>query len=318
MKDNTLLVIDGDLLAFKAAATNERRSVVLTHNVSGETREFSTRTQAKASLLDYSDWSIQDVQEPNPAPYAYSAANDLIDKWMARAEASEYQIVVSGKNNFRDSIPLPTKYKSNRVGSLRPLLLSDVKQWLLKRKPSVLTEGYEADDYLSMMAYTGYKQGRKIVQCTIDKDAYGCQGWLMHMDKDEPPELIEGFGSCWVTDKRELKGKGTIWHLIQGGLIGDSSDGYFPKELSGKKFGDVAAYSIIKDATNEREALVAIYEQMKKWYPEPVTYVAHDGNTYTKDAVDIWTMYMLCAKMLRWEGDFIDMRKVLKYYGIAQ
>ena len=38
--------------------------------------------------------------------------------------------MLSGKNNFRDNLPLPSKYKGNREDMIRPLLLNDVKDYI--------------------------------------------------------------------------------------------------------------------------------------------------------------------------------------------
>ncbi len=63
--------------------------------------------------------------------------------------------------------------------------------------------------------------------------------------------------------------------------------------------------------------LQAIYNQYKDWYPEPVTYKAWNGVEHTKDFIDIWQMYVDCAKMQRMPGDRVNLRKVLSYYGIV-
>ncbi len=314
--NNVHLVIDGDLLAFKAAAVNEDRSISCFHPVTQEHRTARNRTEFKASLLgDYAEWNITDVQEPKPIEYAHKIAREMIAGWLNRAEASTFEIVLSGPNNFRLDIPLPTRYKSNRDGGIRPLQLKPLKKWLEQEYNAVVTDGYEADDYLAMCAYAGEQSGKKIVQATIDKDARGYTSWLLELDGDGPVERIEGFGEL-VLKEGKLKGKGQIWMLAQS-LLGDKADGYRPADLSGQKFGDVACYNLLKDCTNVKEAMSAIYSQYFEWYSSPITYTTWDGKGCTKDAVGIWQMYFDAARMLRWPGDKIDLRKVLMNYGVV-
>lgn len=316
----THLAIDGDLLAFKATAVNEERSIIAKHKDTGEEQVHKLRTEFKELVgkEDYDNWEIADVQTPKNFKFSCNTAEDLIKKWVEFAKADSYEIILTGRNNFRDEIPLPRKYKSNRDNALRPLHVKKMKQWLIDNYNATVIDGAECDDKLAELAYFGYKTKKKIVQTTIDKDAYGCDGWIMHMDCIEPPKFISGFGKLTLVDKKktkELKGYGKIWMLAQS-VLGDDSDGYKPCELSGKKFGDVSCYELLKDCTTYKDAVEAVYRQYKLWYPEPVTYTAWDGKEYTKDALAIWQMYFDCARMRRWEGDVINLKDVLDKLGV--
>ncbi len=232
----THLVIDGDVLAFKAVSVNEKRHIVATHKETGEVREARTRTELKACVKDYHLWDIVDVQEPNPLPFSVKTAKEMIDKWMSASGASSYEVVLSGKTNFRLDLPLPTRYKSNRDGSLRPLQLSTMKQWLIDNMDASVSEDCEADDVLSMKAYAGLNNGQKVIQVTNDKDAWGCQGYIMHMDKGVV-ELIEGYGELWLTEERKVKGRGHAWWMCQS-VFKDDADGYRGADLNPSvKFG---------------------------------------------------------------------------------
>jgi hypothetical protein len=138
------------------------------------------------------------------------------------------------------------------------------------------------------------------------------------------PILIKGFGELHKEGKG-IKGTGRLWLYYQA-LYGDSVDNYHGCDLwkiaqdkAGKSvmFGEVAAYNVLKDATNDKEALTALYNQYKSWYPEPVTYMAHDGVLHTKDAIEIMQMYFDCAHMRRWEDDRIDVAVMLDKLGVT-
>lgn len=311
----THLAIDGDLLAFKATAVNEERSVKARHKETGEERLLDLRTTLKKEVGKeaYKDWEFEDVQTPKNFKFSCNTAEDLIAKWVGFANADTYEIVLTGKDNFRDNLPLPRKYKANRENAIRPLHVKKMKQWLIDKHNATVVDGVECDDRLAELAYLGYKNKEKIIQTTIDKDAYGCEGWILHMDCIEHPKLISGFGKLTLIDKgktKELKGYGKIWMLVQS-VLGDDSDGYKPCELAGVKWGDVACYNLLKDCKTYKEAFQAVYNQYREWYPSPVTYTAWDGKEYTKSALEIWQMYFDCARMRRWENDVVDLRDVL-------
>lgn len=310
-KVNTKVYIDADIIAFKASAAAEKRSVKVYDDNGKYIGLYKTRTEFKKSIDGNIDhYTFEDVQEAEPVENALHTVKKMIESICEKAEADEYFTVLSGKNNFRDGIPLPTKYKGQRKDLLRPLLLNDVKEYISKHHDCIITDGWEADDELSMRAYEGFKTGQKIIQATTDKDALQCEGWLLNWDKQDTPTLIKGWGKLTHNPKDGVKGTGMMWLLAQS-VLGDSTDGYKPCQLSGAKFGDVGCYNLLKDCKNPKQGFKAVYEQYKKWYPEPVTYTAWDGKEYTKDAVEIWQMYFDCARMLRKPDDKVFVRDVL-------
>ena len=69
-------------------------------------------------------------------------------------------------------------------------------------------------------------QGNKIIQATIDKDAYQCNGWLLELGyKWNILCLLMVSGSPTYTREKGTKGTGNIWLLAQS-LMGDATDGY--------------------------------------------------------------------------------------------
>lgn len=317
MTDKTIVYIDGDLLAFKASAAAEKRSVKVFDSSGNYAGEYKTRTEFKATIPkeQHSEYEFEDIQTPDKIENALHTVKKMIQTIVTKSDADEYFTALSGKYNFRDNLPLPSKYKGKRVDMLRPLLLNDVKDYIINHHDCIITNGYEADDWLSMKAYEGWKTKQKIIQASIDKDAYQCNGWLLDWDKMDEPLFIDGFGKLSYDTKKGCKGEGNIWLLAQS-LMGDATDCYKPSELSGKKFGDAGCYTILKDCKTYKAAYQAVYDQYKEWYPNPVTYTAWDGTEHTKDALGLFQMYFDCARMLRWEGDVIQLTDVLDKLGI--
>lgn len=322
-----IAAIDGDLLAYRAAAANEKRFVIAVHNETLEEERFDTATKFKewaaGSDFEVSDFTVTPGQEPNDLSHALRTIKTMIATITREAGCDSHHIVVSGKDNFRDSLPLPSKYKGTREGVARPTQLVECREYLINHQDAEVAVG-EADDLLVGYAYQGYKSGKRVVQCSIDKDAKHGPGWLYDWTTMSEPELIEGYGGLTCTLKETarktakglpvvekiIKGKGRAFLYFQM-IFGDAVDAYKPCEIAKVKFGEVGAYELLKNATTDKEALEALVRQYKIWYKEPVTYQAWDGEMHTKDWLEIFQMYADCAWMRRWDGDRFDVKKVL-------
>lgn len=304
----TTIAVDGDVIAYRAAAATEKRSVEVTHKTEDIVEVFDT-------LTEFRKWCVEkDYQEEDFEKVACRVAEDkshtnhilrnTVKQAIASCKADEVEIYISGTDNFRDSIPLPKLYKGNRAGLEKPINLVSAKEFLVKNYNGVVVNGYEADDKLSMRAYDGYIQKEKIIQVTIDKDADQCQGWLFNFLRMDCPQYVGGLGEVYLDTKGKLRGLGTKFLYAQL-LMGDSTDGYKPTDLCKAKMADKGAYAVLKDCKTHKECWEAVYKTYLGWYPEPVTYTAWDGVGYTKDAIAIMQMYLDCARMLRWEGDTV-------------
>ena len=325
MTGEAVLILDADSIAYKAAAANETKSIKTTHKEKGTVEYWDNRTAFRKELeLNRYDseemYTIEDQQDPRHMSYAQNLVTEMIKGYCLRSGISNTEIYISGKDNFRDKIPLPLKYKGKREDTIRPVQLKALRAWMVQELGAIVVDGMEVDDMSSIRAYQGVQAGQKVVQCTVDKDALQCTGWLFNPDKDSAPYAISGFGELH-REGTKVKGTGRMWLYFQS-LYGDATDCYHGSTLwkmqdSKRKFGEVAAYNILKDCKNDKEAWEALYKQYIMWYPSPVTYIAEaDGNEYTKDAVDILQMYVDCAHMRRWEDDRIDVRSVLTKLGI--
>ena len=340
-----ILVFDADSIAYKAAAANEEKSIKTQHIEKGVIEQWSNRTEFRAYLAgtDHTEdiYTITDVQDPRHSSYGKSLIRDMIKGYHTRTGVTKGEIYIGGENNFRDLIPLPMthvatvgkwagksklggKYKENREDTIRPLQLKELRAYLIGELKAGIVNGMEVDDKQSMRSYESFKTDTRIITVTEDKDALGCSGWLWNPAKMIKPILIKGFGELHKEGKG-IKGTGRLWLYYQA-LYGDSVDNYHGCDLwkiaqdkAGKSvtFGEVAAYNVLKDATNDKEALTAMYNQYKSWYPEPVTYMAHDGVLHTKDAIEIMQMYFDCAHMRRWEDDRIDVAVMLDKLGVT-
>lgn len=308
-----LTVIDGDILAYRCAAAIEKNTVECTHKETLQVVTFDTATAFKEWAQDDKDnWSLVPKKEAEDVSHAIHAMKGTIERIVKACEVDSYHIVVSGEDNFRKHLPLPTRYKDNRKETVKPVHLKECKQWLIDKKNAEVALG-EADDALVGYAYAGYINKERVIQATLDKDGNGNAGWLYNWHTMDKPELIEGLGYLELVEHpsyTDVKGKGRLFLYFQM-VFGDPADCYKPCELAKARFGDKGAYKLLKDCTTDKEALTAVMRQYKKWYPKPVTYRAWDDTLHTKDWMEIWQMYADCAFMQRWEDDRFVVKDVL-------
>lgn len=340
-----ILILDADSIAYKAAAANEDKSITSEHIEKGVVESWPNRTAFRAYIAETTHtedmYVIKDVQEPRHSSYGKTLIRDMIKGYHTRTGVKKGEIYIGGKDNFRDDIPLPMTwvatcgkwagksrlggaYKENREDTIRPVQLKELRNFMIKELGAIVINGQEVDDKSSIRAYDGFKANKgRIIQVTEDKDALQCSGWLFNPAKMIKPTLIKGFGELHK-DNKSYKGTGRMWLYYQA-LYGDSVDNYHGVDLykitqdklgNSVTFGEAAAFKVLKDATTDKEALTAVYNQYKKWYPEPVVYMAHDGIMHTKSALEVMQMYFDCAHMRRWEGDRIDVEAMLTKLGI--
>lgn len=338
------LIFDADSIAYKAAAANEEKSITTEHIEKGVIEHWDNRTAFRAFLAETTHtedmYTIRDVQEARHSSYGKSLIREMIKGYHTRTGISQGEIYIGGVDNFRELIPLPMtyvatvgkwagkskiggKYKENREDTIRPLQLKELRAYMINELGAIVVNGREVDDMSSIRAYEGFKSDTRIVQVTEDKDALQCSGWLFNPQKMIKPIQIKGFGELHKEGKG-IKGTGRMWLYYQA-LYGDSVDNYHGCDLwkieqdkAGKSvtFGEVAAFNVLKDAKNDKEALTAVYNQYKAWYPEPVVYTDHTGLIQKKDALEIMQLYFDCAHMQRWEGDRIEVVPMLEKLGV--
>lgn len=333
-------ILDGDIIAYRAAAANEKRTVKAVHKETAEESVFDTMTKFKEwcndSDFDPEDFTVTPHQDSDELQYAFAMMKQMIENITTQAKCESFHICISGDDNFRLELPLPTRYKDSRKDSTRPIQLEDCKKYLVKFQGAEVSAGKEADDLLVEHMYQSYREHLKAgtvedadVQCSLDKDAKHGAGWVFDWTTMQEPELITGFGQLDLIIKetakmkadgtpqtnKSVKGKGRIWLYYQM-VFGDPVDAYKPCELAKAKFGEIGAYDLLKNCTTDKEALEALVRQYKKWYPKPVTYRAWDDSLHTKDWMEIWQMYADCAFMRRFDGDRFVVKDVLDKLGV--
>jgi hypothetical protein len=231
------------------------------------------------------------------------------------------------------------RYKGNRLNSVRPVHLDELKDYLVKSHACKIVTGIEADDAVSIDAYEAYCKWKKsgsdddlLITAAVDKDYDQCAAHILH-----PLELTEidshdgSFGYLKVNEKDEVKGRGRMWLYWQV-LTGDQADHYKANAASSKRWGDKTARPYLMGAKTDKEALEGLIKAYKYLYPSPqeiigwrgytdqdkLTILKPDSEQY-KLTVD-WK-YMLrenftLAYMLKSRDDKFDLDRVLTKVGV--
>jgi len=317
---SSLCIIDGDLIGFKASAACETRFVFAIHKDSGRSKQFDNRTAFRSWLKEQDKWeeddfNVVDDRTAEPIEYCLHTAKKMLEGIHKLSGCKEMKVVVQGEGNFRDDILLPTKYKGGRVDLIKPVHLKAVQDYLCGKYKAEKANAQESDDVLSMYAYEGFKAKKRYVQCTIDKDAKQCSGWLLNWDKMTEPVMISGIGDLTINAQGKLDGSGRKWLYYQA-TVGDPSDSYNPSQLAKKKYGEKSFFKDFKDLNTDKECWQKIVDIYKGWYPEPFTYKAWNDAERTVDFIDVMQMYFSCAHMRRWENDRVDVKSVIDKMGI--
>ncbi|QCQ59093.1 putative exodeoxyribonuclease [Rheinheimera phage Barba5S] len=342
MSDEIVLVVDGDELAFVHAIAAEQKLLMYKNTTNEFEHGFKNKTEfAKftASLEVPDGFFTTEVRKvAEPKQNAFSTVKKKLLWLQNKFKTENIEIYISGDNNFRDTLPLPKnndptksgQYKGQRDPDSRPILLDDVKEYLIKYWKADVVHGYEADDRLAMRVYDGYKSGQKIIGCTQDKDRLGNMGWWYDHINDEKgdgePQFIDGLGEVFVntsskTDKPD--GYGRKWLYYQW-IAGDPVDNYDPRDTANqlgiklKRFGSKTAVALLAPLQSDKECMQAVHDLYLSWYgKDKFDYVAYDDVVHTVDYIDVMQLYFNCARMLRFEGDKVCVRSMLTKMGIT-
>lgn len=304
---NRLLIVDGDLVAYRHAAAAETRTIIAKHLKSSREKEFKTRTEMKKFLADKNiefkqeDYEITDHQHPVDVSFAISTVNASIEKLLENTWCDELEIYIGSGKTFRHSLPLPSPYKDNREDMLKPVHLTAVRNHLKRKyKAKVVDNGMEVDDVVTIRSYECLQNDQEAVLASVDKDSYQCQGILLYNWLAEQPEieLIPDVGHLRKV-KSAVKGDGLMFLALQV-LAGDSADTYKGYELSKVSYGPAKAMKALQDCTTEQEILRVLISEFKRLYPEPFSYTDCHGVQHEEaDWFDMLQMYWSCAYMKR-------------------
>ncbi len=169
MKHKTrTLLIDGDILAYQAAA--------------GVEKVICWDTDVCLPVAHLTDARV--------------VFEDRLTALLKELKTTSYIIALSDAENFRRKL-LPT-YKSNRSDKPKPVALKFLKEAILADHPTYLRPGLEADDILGILS-TAKRQvpaDEKII-VSLDKDLRSIPGLFFHLDERELETITEEQANRW-------------------------------------------------------------------------------------------------------------------------
>lgn len=319
-----VLIIDGDLIAYRFAAAGEQRSICAKHIKSKKERIFKTRTAFKEYLAEANyayvpeDYEIEDIQTVGDAAFTMSTISKFIDKLVEFTWADKVEIYLGSGKTFRHKLPLPSGYKNNREDNLRPLLLNDTRAYMVKKFGAVILKDIdiEVDDWVTVRSYEELEKGNEPILVSNDKDAQQSQGIRVLNWQKDPWELklIPTLGTLYK-DKATIKGDGLKFLAYQT-LAGDTADTYCGYELSELKYGPTKAMNALLPATTEQEVLLTMVSEFQRLYPKEVEFTDAHGVNQKLSWKDLMLMYWKCAYMKRSRDDDSDLVAFAKKLGV--
>ena len=317
-KDDKVVLIDGDILAYKSASAIDGRKILVTKN--NKSRKFKHRTEfkdlCKIKGWDYGTFDIKDIQEPAPFSILCDVLDGGIGNALKETGCNKFEVYVEGKTNFRNSLPLIDKYK-DREDVIRPVHLKETKNRLIEKHGAYRIGGRECDDYIQQRSYELSCDGIHAVTWTIDKDSqqnYQFDINIYNPDKEELVTYKKGVGNLWETSNG-IKGNGLKWLVFQC-LLFDKIDGYCLNQFYIKRYGEKSFYKDFKGLKTEYEVLSKAVEILKTKLPENIEYTSWNGIDVSVDWLGLVELYFKCCYMRIRDNDETTFESLLKEYGV--
>lgn len=323
-------VVDLDAFKYAVAFAGEKRSVLITHKTTGEVFECATRTEWHGRTKAKDGGKLAELNKGRDSPYAWDefeyvdqrqaepienilhTAKQNVQRIVKASGASRADYFIGKGDSFRVDLSTLIKYK-DRDDLVKPMMLDDVVEYMIKKFKPEIIEGYEVDDVITIETW---KQPNKFV-IIEDKDAYGSGVNVYNFNKPEEGIIDTNcYGKLWLDAKNNVRGYGRMfkfWQICHG----DNVDNYKANCFSDIDWGAKSAYKALVDCQNDKELIEASLNVFKTLYPEPKMIKGWKGDEFEIDALYVFQEMMHMAHMHRWQDDFVDIRSVMDKMGIA-
>ena len=318
-KDDVVLVIDGDILAYKISTAVEDRYVTIT-NSKGDTRDFQTKTKfkewCKSKGKSFDDYSLEEKQSAESIEFCLGTLKRAITKVMNKVGANKVEIYVEGTGNFRKELPLIDLYKDREV-TLRPIHLKACKQYLIDWQGAIAVDGRETDDFFQQRLYELHLDGIKAIGYSNDKDSkqeYRYDITLFNPDHNEVKTYKGGVGELWESSNG-IKGSGLVWLCFQC-ILFDKIDSYCMNQFYTKRYGEKSFFKDFKDLKTKNDVLSKAVEKLKLLLPEKIEYIDCFGKKQGHNWLSLTELYFQCCYMKVKDNDNTTFESLLKEYGV--
>ena len=317
-KKDKVLIVDMDIMCYKVSSVCEYK-YKYTCKDSGEVFNVKSKTSFKdyclENNLNYDNFECVNEQTAEPKSYAFKTISDALERALEFTGCNRYELYIGGSDNFRLKIPLPTQYKMSRTTVQRPLLLTDVKDYVVKYKGCKKIKGVECDDLAQRRMRDLNKQGIRCCLYTIDKDSKGVVDYdisIYNPDHQDIEFIKGGLGNLYDT-KSGVRGDGLKWLMFQTAMY-DKVDNYVMNSHYLKRYGEKSFYKDFSSCTTEKDFLEKLIVKWKELLPDVTTYTSFDGSLQEHNWLSLAEMYYSCAKMQ--DGSFPTLISLFEEYGV--
>lgn len=359
--DDCELIIDTDLLSFAAASSVESRSIIVKSKELDFEKSFKTRTEFRGrsrkdiagsgSFLDDwnterkvegldelkpSDFQVEDVQTQDVGieivQKIFDNSIERIKQHLGITKATLYT-KTGGERNFRDALPMPRQYKSQRGEQLKPVFLKQLRQYISNRDDCVdVVEGLEVDDIMSIKCYESHrhllKTGKhKFIIVCLDKDSLTHPGLQFCFQRDSErflyphPLLIQDTSKD--IGKLELKkgkvvgyGLKFLAHQLTYGDTSDLYSSYLYLDFPRGTYGEKLSYELLSPCETPQEILEAVKSHYKRLFMEGVKFTNWDGVDLEMSWQDWLSANFQAAYMKRSFDDSMSAEKLFRVFGV--
>jgi len=244
------VLIDSDIIRYQCGFSAETPIWRIVVNGEGSPR---ATFRYKKELKEWAEWAglgedeYESVKDIDVAPVAHALGNakQLIKRILLRTNADEYQLYLTGKDNFREAIATIKPYKDNRDSTHKPHHFDSLTRYLTENWGAITVDGIEADDQLSIDQHKAPKGTTCIA--SIDKDLNMVEGKHFNWNKDILYSVDEETAITWF-----------YCQLIMGDQV-DNIQG-----IPGA--GKAKAYKVLSSCETEEDMYWAVLDLYQAYY----------------------------------------------------
>lgn len=182
-------------------------------------------------------YRVGSVSNDDTEPHALSKVDAFIENLFLvdLPDIFEWELHLTGKDNFRKEKAVTVPYKGNRKDTAKPVHYEAIRKHLVRKWKAVVTDGMEADDKLAMRQHSltnEFKDKDASIIVTLDKDLDQVVGWHYNFVKKERYYMEQ--------DEADLR-------FFKQFLTGDRIDNI----IGVKGIGDKKAQKLLQDLNNK-------------------------------------------------------------------
>lgn len=193
-------LIDGDIIVYRSGFAAEKTLYdiyILGAEEVGAVATVASKKDIPQILADLElqldDVEVIDKVEVEPVENALYNAKSTIQTILEMLDTTDYQLYLTGKDNYRFDIATIQKYKDRPAR--KPHWYQEIRDYLVNVHRAIVIEGQEADDALSIEQWKHWEHEDFIIHnaktciCSIDKDLNMVPGWHLNWTKEEDERL---------------------------------------------------------------------------------------------------------------------------------